>query len=163
MERRKPLNKGVDMIEEVLIRPFPTGLELVRDKKDKEEQDYPRCFSPWEISLINAFNIMDEGYKRKGKRHVIGSLRLHIISSKGTGVVSLGGEYDDPEMDIRFSDGEEESFTDDPLVSVRSARFLTEIKARVVYVSAVIDSEPMPEEGMLFKSIHWLENFIAGK
>lgn len=153
------------MIEEVLIKPFPTGLELVRDKRKatKEEQDYPRCFSSWEISLINAFNLMDEGYKRKGKKHVIGALRLHIISSKGTGVINLGGEYDDPEMDVKFSDGEEESFTKDPLVSVRSARFLTEIKAKVVYVSAVIDSEPIPEEGMLFKATHWLGNFIAGK
>ena len=152
------------MIEEVLIRPFPTGLELVRDKGTrKAERDYPRCFSSWEISLINAFTLMDEGYKRKGKKHVIGSLRLHIISSKGTGVVTLGGEYDDPEMYIKFSDGEEKSFTNDPLVSVRSARFLTEIRAKVVYVSAVIDSEPMPEEGMLFKSLHWLGDFIAGK
>ena len=153
------------MIEEVLIKPFPTGLELVRDKRKetKEERDYPRCFSPWEISLINAFALMDEGYKRKGKKHVIGSLRLHIISSKGTGVIILGGDYDDPEMEIRFSDGEEKSFTNDPLVSVRSARFLTEIRAKVVYVSAVIDSEPIPEEGMLFKSLHWLGDFIAGK
>jgi len=152
------------MIEEVLIRPFPTGLELVRDKGTrKAERDHPHCFSPWEISLINAFTLMDEGYKRKGKKHVIGSLRLHIISSKGTGVVTLGGEYDDPEMYIKFSDGEEKSFTNDPLVSVRSARFLTEIRAKVVYVSAVIDSEPMPEEGMLFKSLHWLGDFIAGK
>lgn len=152
------------MIEEVLIKPFPMCLELVRDKGTrKAERDYPHCFSPWEISLINAFNIMDEGYKRKGKKHVIGSLRLHIISSKGTGVVTLGGEYDDPEMYIKFSDGEEKSFTNDPLVSVRSARFLTEIRAKVVYVSAVIDSEPIPEEGMLFKSLHWLGDFIAGK
>ena len=135
------------MIEEVLIKQFPTALELVRDKKDtrKEERDYPHCFSPWEISLINAFKLMDEGYKRNGRKHVIGSLLLHIISSKGTGVISLAGEYDDPEMEIRFSDGEEESFTDDPLVSVRSARFLTEIRARVLYVGAVIDSEPISE------------------
>ena len=66
-------------------------------------------------------------------------------SSKGTGVISLGGEYDDPEVDIRFSDGEEKSFTEDPLVSVRGARFLTEIRARVLYVGAVIDSEPISE------------------
>ena len=135
------------MIEEVLIKQFPTALELVRDKEDtrKEERDYPRCFSPWEIALINAFKLMDEGYKRNGRKHVIGSLRLHITSSKGTGVISLGGEYDDPEMDIRFSGGEEKSFTEDPRVSVRGARFLTEIRARVLYVGAVIDSEPISE------------------
>lgn len=134
------------MTVELMLKPFPVGLELVRARKGGD----PISSTGWMIALCNVFRLMEDGHSSKGETYPIQAVKLHYMSEDGSGVVIISGDEDHPIIQFIPSHGPTEVYTD-LCASITTSGTLARISAQVVYVSIVIDDTPVPREGAVNK------------
>jgi len=132
------------MTVELMLKPFPVGLELVRARKGGD----PISSTGWMIALCNVFRLMEDGHSSKGETYPIQAVKLHYMSEDGSGVVIISGDEDHPIIQFIPSHGPTEVYTD-LCASITTSGTLARISAQVVYVSIVIDDTPVPREGVV--------------
>ena len=134
------------MTVELMLKPFPVGLELVRARKGGD----PISSTGWMIALCNVFRLMEDGHSSKGETYPIQAVKLHYMSEDGSGMVIISGDEDHPIIQFIPSHGPTEVYTD-LCASITASCALARISAQVVYVSVVIDDTPVPREGVVNK------------
>ena len=134
------------MTVELMLKPFPVGLELVRARKGGD----PISSTGWMIALCNVFRLMEDGYSSKGETYPIQAVKLHYMSEDGSGVAIISGDEDHPIIQFIPSHGPTEVYAE-ICASITASCALARISAQVVYVSVVIDDTPVPKEGVVNK------------
>jgi len=135
------------MTVEIMLKPFPVGLELVRARKGGD----PISSTGWMIALCNVFRLMEDGHSSKGETYPIQAVKLHYMGKDGSGVVIISGDEDHPLIQFISPHDEPMGVYTDLCASIATSYRLAMISAQVVYVSVVIDDTPVPKEGVVNK------------
>lgn len=135
------------MTVELMLKPFPVGLELVRARKGGD----PISSTGWMIAICNVFHLMEDGHSSKGETYPIQVVKLHYMSKDGSGVVVISGDEDHPLIQFISPNDKPTEFYTDICASITTSCTLARIEAQVVYVSIVIDDTPVPREGVVNK------------